>query len=86
MDTILVPLTEAPDSWAVEIHPGPTRLGLVERKPDGLWLRAEPESRLAAADPGPYPTREAVQSAVQDCLGGACELFPFEKPAATDGD
>lgn len=83
MDTILVPLSEDPERWAVEIHPGPTRLGLVERRPDGLWLQAEPRSRLASASPGPHPTREAVQSAVQDCLGGACELFKFEKPNGT---
>jgi hypothetical protein len=82
MDTILVPLSETPDRWAVETHPGPTRLGMVEREATGLFVRAAPDSHLAGIDPGPYPSREAVQSAVQQQLGGTCELFKFEKPAS----
>lgn len=86
MDTILVPISEAPERWIVETHPGPTRLGVVERTSSGLWLTPEPGSLLEPAPKGPHASREAVQSAIEDCLGGACELFKFEKPAPEERD
>ena len=84
MDTVLVPISETPERWIVETHPGPTRLGVVDRKAAGLWLTPEPGSLLEAAERGPHASREAVQSAIEACLGGACELFKFEKPAPLD--